>query len=143
MKDKYSNMVKKLRAKGYFVKDKMYGVEPSDASGMIKLYNADKEEWTIQSYLTIVIYNIIVDDIFYMNRMLKDFPSIYFTINRKVIDDSDSVVYINKKIDIDEKEAFKALEFWVESLPPLYTDIRKFIDSLGYKYEDEEGIGLD
>jgi hypothetical protein len=138
MKDKYSDIVKKLRAKGYFVKDKMYGVEPSDASGMIKLYNADKEEWTMQSYLTIVLYNIIVDDVFYMNRMLKDFPSIYFTINRKVIDDTDSVVFINKKFDINEKEAFEALEYWVKGLPPLDKDIRKYIDSLGYKYEDED-----
>lgn len=138
MKDKYSDIVKKLRAKGYFVKDKMYGVEPSDASGMIKLYNADKEEWTLQSYLTIILYNIIVDDVFYINRMLKDFPSIYFTINRKVIDDTDSVVFINKKFDINEKEAFEALEYWVKGLPALDKDIRKYIDSLGYKYEDED-----
>ena len=135
MKDKYSDIVKKLRAKGYFVKDKMYGVEPSDASGMIKLYNADKEEWTMQSYLTIVLYNIIVDDVFYINRMLKDFPSIYFTINRKVIDEINSEIYINKKINVNnEREALEALEFWVKSLPILNEDIRKYIDSCNELY---------
>ena len=150
MKDKYSDIVKKLRSKGYSIDDKtydkmygMYGVDPSDALGRIKLYNADTKEWTIQSYLTIGLYNFIADDVFYNDRMLYNFPSTYYTINRKVIDESESVVFINKKFDINEKEAFEALEFWVESLPPLDKEIRKYIDSLGYKYEDEEGIGLD
>jgi hypothetical protein len=161
MKDKYSDIVKKLRSKGYSTKDiihdkmywygiyvynkmyGMYGVEPSDTLGRIKLYNPDTKEWTIQSYLTIILYNIIVDDVFYNDRMLYNFPSTYYTINRKVIDDSYSVVFINKKFNINEEEALEALEFWAESLPSLDKEIRKYIDSLGCKYEDEAGIELD
>lgn len=133
------HIIKMLRAKGYFIKNSKINendnVDNIDITGLIKIYDYDKDGDTeiltkAEAYITINLFNILVDDVFYMNRMLKDFPSIYFTINRKVIDEINSEIYINKKINVNnEREALEALEFWANSLPILNEDIRKYIDS--------------
>ena len=138
------HIIKMLRSKGYFIKNSEINendnVDNIDITGLIKIYDYDKDGDTeiltkAEAYITIRLFNILVDDVFYINRMLKDFPSIYFTINRKVIDEINSEIYINKKINVNnEREALEALEFWVKSLPILNEDIRKYIDSCNELY---------
>lgn len=131
------HIIKMLRAKGYFIKNSEINENDNadniDIAGLIKVYDKDGDTEILtkaEAYLTIKLFNILVDDIFYDDRMLYNFPSTYYTINRKVIDEIDSEIYINKKINVNnEREALEALEFWVNSLPILNEDIRKYIDS--------------
>ena len=79
--------------------------------------------------ITIIGYNSIIDDVFYMNRMVKDFPSIYYTINRKIIDDIKSKIYIDEKLESNNNESgISFIKHWVDSLPTI--DVKSLIRNI-------------
>ena len=85
--------------------------------------------------ITIIGFNAIIDDTFYMNRMIKGFPSIYYSINRKVIDDIKSEIYIDEKMVLNNNSVSQ-INYWIDCLPTI--DVRSFINNI----IEEEDINL-
>lgn len=109
--DEIADIVSKMNKKGYYTQ--------FSCQGHIK----DKENYT-KAYI-IFKTSRIADDIFFINRIYRNFPSQAFTINRKYSikkGESAIAIYMRNNYarnDDKRKEALRFLEEFVDNLPDI------------------------